>query len=218
MLRKIFFLLLFLPSLNIFSQDLRFGVFVEPQVDWFQVERRTASSDGVLMGINGGLVVNKYFAKNYAFATGLSIGTQGGKLLFSDTTTLITYENEPVTINGQGTVNYRLQYITIPMGLKLKSNQIGYFSFNVVLGFSGQININAKSVNSTIQELDNVPLDKEINLFNMGYYFGAGVDYSITEDTSLTLGFVYHNGFINLMTDKPKVHSRALALRVGVIF
>jgi hypothetical protein len=168
-------------------------------------------------GVRGGLIVDKYFQEHYAISTGLSIGTQGGSLRYSEETTIRVY-NEEDTLPAGTTVDYRLNYITIPLGLKLKTNQIGYFSYFARLGFTNQINIKAKGTSSD-GSLDEDDIKKEIFFYNLAYHFGIGLEYAISEDTAILFGINYHNGFIDITKSSDvKVHSRVLAIRLGVIF
>lgn len=204
-------------SISVFSQETKFGVFVDPQISWFSPESRDVSSDGIVLGINGGLSLEKYFQKNYAFVTGLSIGTLGGKMLFDSAQTLTVYE-EDITLDPDEVINYKLQYITIPLGLKLKSNQIGYTSFYVNVGFTNQYNISAKGSTGNSDKLNKDSIREEIGRFNIGYHFGGGIEYALGEDTSVTCGVIYHNGFIDVTTDSPVTYSRVLSVRFGIIF
>lgn len=210
-------ILLVLISLLSFSQSTKFGVFVDPQFTWMTPQARNVDNDGMKFGVRGGLIIDMYFQENYAFSTGISLGSQGGNLLFSEESTINVY-NEVDTLPAGTSVNYNLNYISIPLGLKLKTNQIGYLSYFARLGFTNQFNIGAQATSSD-GSLSKDDIKKEIFFYNLAYHFGIGVEYAIGEDTSLLFGVNYHNGFIDVTNNKDvKVHSRVLAIRVGVIF
>jgi len=208
--------LAFLFNLTTKSQDVKIGVFVDPQITWMSPESREVESEGTVMGIGGGLMVNKYFAKNYAFSTGMSIGTQGGKLLFPDSITITDSEGD-TTLPANTKLDYHLQFITVPVGLTLKSNQIGYASLFVNVGINGKINIKAKA-SSSGGELNKDVIKKEISVFNVGYQFGGGIEFELTQDTSILVGIFYSNGLLDVTKDEPKVTAGNVALRLGIIF
>jgi hypothetical protein len=108
--------------------------------------------------------------------------------------------------------------MTIPLGLKLKTNEIGYFTYFAHLGLTHQINIGARASSSGNNlNKDNVP--KEINLLNMSYFFGGGVEYNIGGNTSLMAGILFNNGFIDVLSnDDHKAVLNYLTIRVGVLF
>ena len=217
MKRVLNILLLLTLSVLSFAQTTKFGVFIDPQFTWLNAQSRSVESDGMKFGVRGGLIIDKYFQENYAIHTGISIGSQGGSLLFSEASEIRVY-GEVDTLPSGTTVDYKLNYITIPLGLKLKTNQIGYFSYFARLGFTNQFNIKA-TASSSDGSLNKDEINKEIFFYNLAYHFGIGVEYAISEDTAIIFGVNYHNGFIDITDSKNvKVNSRVLSLRVGVIF
>ena len=203
-------------SIVSFAQNLKLGVCLNPHFDWFNENSSLMKSDGSKTGIMGGLVVENYFSKNYAFATGIMLGSYGGRLVYNDSVTIRTDENN-TKVPPNLLVKYKLQYITVPIGLKLKTNQFGYFSYYASLGFAPQINIRAKAEAGSI--LDNADIGKEVGLFNISYYFGAGLEYGIGGSTAIVVGVTYNNGFMDILTKQDsKVILNYLTVNVGVMF
>ena len=217
MKRIILLLVLSFGTLYLYPQFAKFGVYADPQLVWLSPDSREVDNDGFKVGISGGLSIDKYFQKNYAVQTGIAIGTQGGKLVFDEETYVTSYDETDTLPAGTG-VNYNLNYITLPIGLKLKSNQIGYFSYYARIGFTNQFNIKAKATSSE-GTLDKDNIKDEIFFYNLAYHFGIGVEYNISKDTAIDFGISYHNGFIDVTKDDDyKIFARNLALRIGVIF
>lgn len=217
--RFIFYFLLVVISLPVVSQEnsLRFGITVDPVISWLNPDVSTVDPKGNRMGFNIGLSVDKFFDDNYAFATGVSILNAGGSLLY----------RQPVSVRtNQGTINlpentkvtYKLQYLHIPIGMKLSTNEIGYTTFYGQLGFNTMFNIKASGI-SNVGGIDNDNINKEINLINLGYHIGGGVEYSLGGNTKLTAGIVYMNGFTDVTArGSDKVILQNVLIRLGVIF
>ncbi len=216
-MKKVLIICFLFGSVITNAQDIKFGVHVDPKITWYSPEARDVHSQGGIFGFGGGLIIDKYFQDNYAFESGLSMGTQGGKLKFDYDFPLEVYD-EVDTFPGKTTVTYKLQYITIPLGLKLKSNQIGYLTFYVNLGFTSQLNIKAKASTDNTSGLNDDSIKKEINWFDLGYHFGGGIEYALSKDTSVLLGVVYQNGFLDITSAAPRVNSRVLTIRTGILF
>lgn len=216
--RPAFILLIFLILPSILSaQKMKIGIYADPQISWLNPESRGVKSEGTKVGFQGGLIIEKYFQDNYAINFGVGAGSQGGKLLYEESSTIKVY-NEVDSLPPGTTVDYQLKYITVPFGLKLKTNQIGYFSYYALVGFTNQFNFDAKA-SSDDGTLDEDVIRKEIDFFNMAYHIGLGVEYNISESTALTLGAVYHNGFIDITDNKSvTVHSRVVSIRIGILF
>jgi len=199
------------------SQDLRFGVFVDPQLSWLTPDAKNINRDGFRIGIKGGLILDKYFANNYAFTTGISISNMGGNLHYKDSVTIETLETEQI-LNPESGVEYKLQYVSVPVGLKFKTNEIGYFTFFAQLGFTPQINIKARA-DASDNQIDNENISKELNLFNLSYFFGGGLEYSLGGNTALIGGIIFNNGFIDVLKSKNVKETLSfLSLRLGIMF
>jgi len=216
--KVIFFLLLVNFSLAFGQSNLRLGVHLDPMASWLSPKTNRIDKDGARPGINGGLLVEYYFHPNYGLVTGLNLGVWGGNVLYNDSVGIKTGDNSSVGLRRGSTVAYNLSYISIPVGLKLKTNEIGYFTYFAELGFNQQINIGSRAT-STGNGLnkDNVP--KETNLLNMAYYFGGGVEYNVGGQTSLVAGVFFTNGFVDVLSNNNhKAVLNALIFRIGVLF
>ena len=138
--------------------------------------------------------------------------------MYKDTVTISTGSDGNIRINPGTTVSYNLKYISIPLALKLKTNDIGYFTYYAQLGFNTQINIGSRA-NSTDESLSRDNVSKEVNLLNLSYFFGGGIEYNVGGQTSLTGGLFYNNGFIDVLSNnRYKANINYLTLRLGVIF
>jgi len=211
--------ILLVSSIQLFAQNtnLRFTVFVDPKFSWMNSDINTIDNDGSKFGVNIGLNVDKFFADNYAIMTGISIDNTGGNLTFNYQKDLKTGNgDEPLNIGS--TVKYKLQYINVPLGLKFKTNEIGYWTFFTHLGLNGGVNIKATAEVDDV-ELENENISDEVRLFNLGYYIGAGTEYSIAGNTAIVLGFTYTNGFVDITDgEDSKVTLGNFAIRIGVLF
>jgi len=212
--------LLFANIIAISSQQkIRFSVFVNPCINWLSSDVKTIKSDGAAFGFDAGLTLDKFFAENYAFSTGISIGSLGGNLRYDNKTIFRTSIGD-TTVPAGSSVKYKLQYITIPVGLKFKTNQIGYFTYFAHLGFTLQANIKATGTSSDASRaLDDDNISEEIGFFNLGYHIGAGAEYSIGGNTALIFGVTYTNGFVDITRNPDdKITTSSFAIRLGVLF
>jgi len=218
--KRAILILLVLINVSILSgqQGLRLGVNLDLMASWLSPKTNLIDKDGTRPGIKGGLIVEYYFHPNYGIITGLNIGAQGGSVLYEEPVNIKTGEDMSVLIEEGSTVVYSLSYITLPIGLKLKTNEIGYFTYFAELGFNQQVNIGSRA-SSTGNGLnkDNVP--KETNLLNMSYFFGGGLEYNVGGQTSLLAGVFFNNGFVDILSNNDhKAVLNYLTFRVGVLF
>ncbi len=191
------------------DSDYRFAFVLNPQVSWLKSDHSDVEANGNLMGYNFGIVMDKFFAKNYALSTGLTINTTGGKLKYKN-----GIGNFPVGTPASTTLEYRLKYLEVPLSIKLQTNDFQRASYYGVFGLSGQANIktndgSGKSIND------------EVRMFNFGYQFGGGMQYSIGGDAYLMLGLTYNQGLSDVTSNKTiddKANLNRLVFNFGVIF
>ncbi len=218
MKKALVFLLLMNASVVFGQSNLRLGVNIDLMASWLSPKTNRIDKDGARPGISGGLMVEYYFHPNYGFVTGLTLATQGGNIMYKDSVNISTGDPIPVGLKKGSTVAYSVSYLSIPVALKLKTNEMGYFTYFAELGLTQLINIGsrASSTGSGLNK-DNVP--KEINVFNMTYFFGGGVEYNVGGQTSLVAGIFYNNGFVDVLSNNNhKAVLNYLTFRVGVLF
>jgi hypothetical protein len=197
------------------SQGFTFTVYGEPQLSWLKPDASNVDNAGARLGFNGGLNFDNFFAENYAFSTGISINKISGKLTYKYDKDFIANDGE-YTLDSLQTADYNLQYIDIPLGLKFKTVEIGYTKFFAHLGLNLGINIKASG---DLPEYNSINISEEINWYNMGYYFGGGIEYSLGGTTAIVVGLTYRNGFLDVTSDENnKVTSENVSLRLGILF
>ncbi len=218
-MKKVFVILILLNVSVVFAQSkFRLGVNLDPIVTWFSPKTNGIEKDGGRLGFSGGLITEYYFAEKYALVSGFSISKLGGNLMYKDSIYISTGDQSRVLVEAGSTVAYNLTYLNLPVALKLKTNEIGYFTYFAQMGVTPQFNIGSKA-SSTDNELSKDNISDEINLFSMSYFFGGGLEYNIGGQTSLTAGLFFNGGFIDVLSkDSHKATLNYLTLRLGIFF
>lgn len=220
MKRIVCLLMLFLTFGSLHAQRFEIGVYTEPQFAWISSNAGTVVNEGSILNLNTGLELNIFFTPNYAFSLGVSINNQGGKVNYSDS---ISFQqiNSTLEIPANTSVKHNFQYLGVPLGLKLKSEEMGYTTFYVQGGLSPLFNL--KAVTST-QSTEQVLLDREnikaeVNVFSLNYFFEGGIEYRLAGNTALVLGFKWSAGFNDVTAnDFASNNLSSAGLHLGVIF
>jgi hypothetical protein len=215
-MKKYCILLLFvLLGLKGYTQGISFTVFAEPQVGWFSPNSKNLEAAGSMIGFNGGLNFDNYFAENYAFSTGIGINNINGKVKYLESSVMEGIDSTYAIQNGD-VVEYHMQYINIPIGLKFKTIEIGYTRFFAHLGMDANISIRAKA---NLPHEANIDAANEMHWYNLGYYIGGGLEYSIGGTTAIVAGLTYKNGFLDVtQKENLKLTTGNLSLRLGILF
>lgn len=218
--------LLSLPvSLCAIGQDeparISLGLHFDPLVSWFGPDIVQTINKGARPGFNLGLTFDKYFSSNYAFSTGLNLISAGGRLTSTDTI-VMEYNNFKSVVNPGVPVIYKIEYLSVPIGLKLQTNQIGYLTIFTNLGFDPKFVINGKNDIPQLK-IKSENATGELKLFNMGYHITAGIEYSLGGNTAIVAGLNFENNFLDVTKDngkqpKDKVTHKLLGLRLGLNF
>lgn len=184
-------------SLN--CQDLRFGIYANPLISWFGTDISEVKNEGSRAGFNFTIAAEKYFADNFAATAGLSIINSGGRLV-SENPMLFRFPSYTSVVAAGNAVLYRIQYLSIPAGIKFKTNEIGLLSYFADVGFDPKMVIRGKVDIPSI----NIKGEKamtEIRRFNLGFHITGGIDYSIDGSTSAILGLGFENNFLDVTKD-----------------
>jgi len=218
----ILLLVLIFSSVNSGAQQpISFGIYADPVISWFSSDITQVRSSGARPGFNFGVTYNRYFAPNYAFSTGISLLSAGGRLVRSDTTAMNFSKLKATVLPGEP-VTYRIQYLTFPVGLKLQSNQIGYVRFFSNVGLVPKIVVNRK-LDIPSLSISGENGSGELRLFNLSYHITAGLEYSLGGATALVFGLDFDNNFMDITKDpgrrpRDKVSQKILSFRFGVNF
>ena len=216
-MKKILIIILISTPLFLKAQGLRFSVVADPQFSWMVPDVKDVKSFGAIVGINAGIGMDYYFAENYAFSSGISINNTGGKLQYSDSIPFIINTGR-IYVPAENTVTYNLQYINVPLGLKFKTNEIGYITYFANMGVTPMISIRERASDAagTIEK-DNV--DEDISPLNMNYFINMGIQYSLGGSSALIGGLGYSSGFMDVTTrSTDKITISTFTIKFGILF
>jgi len=199
------------------QSQMKFSVHADPQFGWFSSDEENVVPDGSIFHIQTGLQMDMFFDRNYAFILGFGINNMGGNLRYADSTEFITKGDTIFATPGQ-TVRHNLQYLDIPLGLKLKTEELGYATFFLQVGFNPMININAFA--TTKDDVFNKENIREgTKLFNLGYHAGIGVEYRLGGSTSAVGGIRWSSGLTDVTgNDKANITINAISIHLGILF
>ncbi len=198
-----------LPYIDLYR--VHFGAFIAPNISWMKPTASTddekdfgVKSNGTKLGFTYGIMADYFFAPNYGLISGIQITSTGGKIIATakDPT---PQKNKVISAD----FDYSLQYLEVPLALKLRSDMINGFRFFGQAGLTAGINISKKadytvtyydtgtttlkSVSDTKAKITGdfgaiAPILFEMNL-------GAGLEYPVSNKLMVYLGLFFNNGF-----------------------
>jgi hypothetical protein len=209
------------------ENSFRLGLQFTPTIGFIKSDKKVIKSGGSGLGYNFGLTGDFKFADNYYFATGIDVIYSTLKLNYVETLhdTSIT----PLYNQSDVLLKYKLQYLGIPLSLKLKTKEIHYIKYYGQFGMEPQFNIKKKvNANKGRYNDDNyyapsetvyTNFDDDISFIRLGLIVGGGVEYSLGGKTSLVGGVFYNGGFTDINKDAfSKITNSYIALNLGVLF
>jgi len=195
----------------------KFSVHVDPQFAWFKSDENHIQNDGSIFQVQYGLQMDRFFDENYAFTLGFGVNNLGGNLYYSDSTRFISKDDTLSFVPGQ-TVKHQLQYLDFPLGLKLKTEELGYATLFLQIGFNPMVNISALAT-STDEVYDKENIKESIQIFNLGYHAGIGIEYRLGGSTALIGGIRWTSGLIDLSSqDDANILTKSLSIHLGILF
>lgn len=192
-------------------RGFKLGIAAHPTFGFLKVvdNNGTVKSDGMRAGFSYGLLGDFAFADNYTFSTGLSITTVNGQ-------TITTGGLEYQTI-------YKLQYLEIPLKLKLFTNQQNNMRFYGEVGLGNGFNIGAKRdvkfTNNAAPAQENVNISSSISTYRGSVIIGAGTEFSLSGKTKASAGLAFNNGFSKVAElEKGTLRSSYIGLNLAIFF
>ena len=218
-MRRLFIASVFFGAILTLSGQsrIKLSVHADPQFAWLTSDEDNVVPEGSIFHLQTGLQMDLFFDKNYAFTLGFGINNMGGNLLYSDSTEFISKGDTLFAVPGQ-IVKHNLQYLDIPFGLKLKTEELGYATFFLEVGFNPMININAfATTQDDIFNKENIREDT--NLFSLGYHAGIGVEYRLGGSTAAIGGIRWSSGLTDVTdNDKANITLNAISIHLGILF
>lgn len=221
----------------------RFGVQVSPTWSWMRTSDKKLEGVGSNWGIKFGVMGEFYFAPNYAFLSGLGFSFNQGGNIQNGYETADLWNDSPLSeesyhlVPKDGKFHYRLTYVEIPMGLKLRASggdNISYYAEIPVftLGFltRAQGDLRGTDDPDAVDE----DIRDDVKGLSLAWGLGGGVEYKVS-NFNLFAGLHFQQQFTDV-TDKGLVQKTAtdplppsseekskgtiglIALRAGVFF
>ena len=211
-------ILITLSSLSIFAQEkverkFKLGLTAHPNIGWIKSDMQEIKSDGARVGFSYGLLGDFYFTENYAFSTALQLSSINGRTK----ETLIGPADEIIPVN----VSYKLQYLEIPTKIKLSTTERKSIKFYGEFGIGNAFNIRAKqdieTENSTIYQ-QKTDIYDDIYFYRASMIIGAGIEYNIGENTNLTGGLTFNDGFTDIRNGSGTLKNSYLNFNLALYF
>ena len=201
------------------SKSFHFGLNVTPGLYWLKPNSNNNKGNGSSFGFGYGANLEFYFTQNYGLCTGLEVTSFKGK--YTNTVTGNSNSNgDTTTIHSLS-----LEYLQLPIVLKMKTNAIGLIKYfgEVGLGtgvlLKGTDNYTVTHPNGQSYSENNVKVNSQTNLLRLSLTIGLGLEYNIASSTSLQFSANFDNGFLNVnKSSDSQVLSKGITLTVGVLF
>lgn len=223
LMKKITLLVLFLLAGFTSMAQVEIGLMVSPTISsprFIAEDKYNFKNEGGKLGLGVGVVADYFFAQNYAFSTGLVYRSKGGEISYR-----YTREDNGTTITTQGQDDNSLQYIELPISLKLFTNEVApgtilYFQVGGSLNTKVSAKVNDEKV------INGEKVSKRFSIFEADAILGGGAEFQMGESTKLFAGLTYRRGLSNIddfyrdvLGDKNiGIKNNGFSLDVGVKF
>ena len=204
------------------GKKFHFGLEATPGIYWFKPNTDNNASNGAKFGFSYGAMLEFGFTDNYSFATGIGVASIGGKY-----TNAVSIANSSTSNPPGSTANVeKLQYLQIPLTLKMKTNAIGMLKYYGQFGLGVGVNLKAtddytytSSVSSYTSSQNNQDVQSSTNPIRLSLLVGAGVEFNPSGNTALVAGLMFDNGFLNVnKSSSSQILSKGIQLNLGVLF
>jgi len=211
-------MLLFISILSP-GQFIKLGFQASPQLTWMKSTNTDILNEQSRMGIKYGVEADLFLmgVPRYSLNTGLFISNNSFKARYNLANT-ISVGDQPLT--NPVSIQYKLNYLEIPLNIKLRSDQFYRLTYYGQFGITNLFNISASAISSDAK-LNGNNVSESIRLYNMGMLMGGGVEYDVGGNTAINCGIQYTNYFLDASSIRnldEKTTMNSLRLVIGVMF
>lgn len=215
----------------------RFGLFIGPTFNSMRPTASTIDNYSVSktkgnVGFSFGLTADYNINDRYTIFSGVGMDWRGGSIntVHDSTTIKVEYVHS-------ASVKYRLQYLTVPIGLKMKAAEFDKIKVFATTGLDLGILLSQRgdAILKTSPQTAEFKLEKSklggtatCVPVNLGWFIGAGAEYELNDKNSFYVSLIYRNGFTDITTPKTNdankkfsdgnIRSNSFAIRIGYFF
>ena len=176
------------------------GLFAGSNLSWFGVNSKMQTSEGVRLGYEFGAWSDFPLSDNFVFNLAIKYNDIGGTMSYEYGSIIDLYDiNQVDTIAQDENIKYNLNYLSIPIGFKGKTNEIGFMSYFMKAGIAPMINLKGMA-DVTVDSNDLIT--KNISPINMSWYMGAGFEWSLSGNTRFVTEIIYNGGVMDFVRNK----------------
>jgi hypothetical protein len=228
------------------EKSTQFGFRISPNLTWTKIKTGEVNNDGMGIGFSYGIMMDKAISSaNNAYLSVEAIVTSlRNKITLDD-----SFYQEPTGSTGAYysdiKQDYKLQYLQIPVSLKMKTGRINGMRYTFQAGLAPGFILNRSvrvSTNPSIPGNDDWyspnaseedagdfqddptitgerSFSNNLSRVRVPLVLGAGIEYNLSGSTSLIAGLRWDNGFTDIFRDK-NVNgiNNYLGLNIGVLF
>ncbi|MEL6989455.1 MAG: outer membrane beta-barrel protein, partial [Bacteroidota bacterium] len=162
-------------------------------------------------GLKFGSILEWYISENFSVNSGINLSfNKGGKLLFEQGGDFLAnseLSNEALHRLPPGVnIRYAIQFIEIPLSVKFRTNEKNFLRYYFELPiFELAFRTRARAnINGTDISVSDEIINKDINLLNIFYGLGAGIEYSLSEHLSVQGGLYFSSSFFDTTSNDGK--------------
>lgn len=217
MKRLVLFIVILITVAKVTAQRYEISVYTEPRFSWITSDESEIAYNGTALNLNAGIELDLFFAENYAFSLAVCMNNSGGKLLYNSASFFVQ-SGDTLDIPAGSPMKHGLNYVGIPLGLKLKSEELGYTTFYFHGGLIPMFRTSATTSSETLgYNRRNIKAD--VNLFNLNYFGEVGIEYRLGGNTALKCGVKWSAGLTDVTANDLATNNlSSIGLLLGVLF
>jgi hypothetical protein len=198
--------ILFLTASTLMAQTspkFRFGIGGSTGYAWLKPTTKGLTSGDGQAAVGYGIMLDYNISDNYAISTGLDVNYRGGSLAMN--------LNPDSSHMAAGVAKINLQYLELPLQLKMKTKAIGYFTYFAAFGGSLGYALSRTGTYTLIQEKPANPkgninivddkIDTYTNPVAVSLLINLGAEYNISGKTSIVGSLFFNNAFADILSN-----------------
>ena len=234
-MNKILTLVIFITTcLFVKAQDkFQIGLEGSNKITWFNTDEKYINTDGIRYGGGIQIAFDYNFTENYVLSFGLGLSGLGGKTQFVDSLPYFETRDSIYSIPPNAIITNKLECFTLPLTLKLRTNEIGSANIRLYGKIGMRLHIRSKvkgdiDIKSEARFIEGENITKELTFLSLTTPVFAGMEYPLWGKTKLILELGYDHGWTSIsnqikgedgkMSKRRNVTMSYLSFNTGILF
>lgn len=208
------------------TYDYRVGIKLGPSFNWASSGSTATKNEGVRLGFNAGLVIDRYFTDNISLSSGLNFNFMSMKYQFEDARSEFFLNEVQLPVERRVKATVLEVPLKAKVGLEVMESVRAYVEAGGSLGFNlkDKVKDKYKYFNYSYEDATYVDRTEQYRLLQASIVFGLGAEYQINRNFSVFAQLTFNHSLMNAFSKEVEnktgsiLNTNFIGIEMGGVF